>query len=81
MPKEVVVALIAVFGVILGVVFPYLAQRNKEYKQKLADQKTAAYSEFLRDFTEISVLISHGEEVEGKDADRQRILGVIKSET
>jgi hypothetical protein len=68
--KEIVVALIAIFGVVI----PYLIQRNKEYKLKLAEQKIAAYSEFLRDFTETAVLIEHGEEVDGKDADRQRIL-------
>ncbi|KKL69092.1 hypothetical protein LCGC14_2118440 [marine sediment metagenome] len=68
--KEIVVALIAVFGVVI----PYLIQRNKEYKLKLAEQKIAAYSGFLRDFTETAVLIEHGEEVDGKVADRQRIL-------
>jgi hypothetical protein len=68
--KEIIVALIAVFGVVL----PYLFQRNKEYKLKLAEQKIAAYSEFLRDFTETVVLIMHDEETEGKDLDRQRIL-------
>jgi len=67
--KEILVALIAVFGVVI----PYLNQRNKEYKLKLAEQKIAAYSEYLRDFTETTVLIEHGEEVDGKDADRQRI--------
>ncbi len=68
--KEITVALIAVFGVVL----PYLFQRNKEYKLKLAEQKIAAYSEFLRDFTETAVLIMHDEEIEGKDSDRQRML-------
>ncbi len=68
--KEIVVALIAVFGVVI----PYLSQKNKEYKLKLAEQKIATYSEFLRDFTETAVLIQHGEEVEGKTADRQRML-------
>jgi hypothetical protein len=68
--KEIVVALIAVFGVVI----PYLVQRNKEYRLKLAEQKIAAYSEFLRDFTETAVLIAHDEEVEGKDADRRRIM-------
>jgi hypothetical protein len=67
--KEILVALIAVFGVVI----PYLNQRNKEYKLKLAEQKIAAYSEYLRDFTETAVLIEHGEEVDGKDSDRQRI--------
>jgi hypothetical protein len=68
--KEIVVALIAVFGVVI----PYLVQRNKEYKLRLAEQKIAAYSEFLRDFTETAVLIAHDEEVDGKDTDRQRIM-------
>lgn len=68
--KEIIVALIAVFGVVL----PYLGQRNKEHKLKLAEQKIAAYSEFLRDFTETVVLIQHGKKVGGKDANRQRML-------
>ena len=68
--KEIIVALIAVFGVVL----PYLIQRNKEYKLKLAEQKIAAYSEFLRDFTETAVLIMHNEKTDGKKFDRQRML-------
>jgi hypothetical protein len=68
--KEIVVALIAVFGVVI----PYLVQRNKEYKLRLAEQKIAAYSEFLRDFTETAVMIAHDEEIDSKAADRQRIM-------
>ena len=68
--KEIVVALIAVFGVVV----PYLIQRNKEYRLKLAEQKIAAYSEFLRDFTETAVMIAHDEEIDSKAADRQRIM-------
>lgn len=68
--KEIVVALIA----ILGIVIPYLVQRNKEYKLKVAERKIAAYSEFLREFTETAVLIAHDQVYEGKDADRRRIL-------
>ena len=68
--KEIIVALIAVFGIVL----PYLIQRNKEYKLKLAEQKIAAYSEFLRDFTETAILIMHDEEIGGKKFDRQRML-------
>ncbi len=68
--KEIIVALIAVFGVVL----PYLGQRNKEYKLKLAEQKIAAYSEFLRDFTETAVLIMHDQKVGSKALDRQRML-------
>ena len=68
--KEIVVALIAVFGVVI----PYLIQRNKEYKLKLAEQKIAAYSDFLQDFTETALQIEHGEEVDAKVAAKQRIL-------
>jgi hypothetical protein len=68
--KELIVALIAVFGVVI----PYLIQRNKEYNLKLVEQKIAAYSEFLRDFTETAVLIAHDEDVEGKETQRQRML-------
>lgn len=68
--KEIIIALIAVFGVVL----PYLGQRNKEYKLKLAEQKIAAYSEFLRDFTETAVLIMHDQKVGSKALDRQRML-------
>jgi hypothetical protein len=68
--KEIIVALIAVFGV----VFPYLFQRNKELKVKLAEQKIGAYSEFLRDFTETAVRIMHDEEMGSKELDRQRML-------
>lgn len=68
--KEIVLALIAIIGGVL----PYLVQRNKEYKLKLAEQKIAAYSEFLRDFTETAVLIAHDEEQNPKESDRRRIL-------
>jgi hypothetical protein len=68
--KEIIVALIAVFGVVI----PYLVQRNKEYKLKLVEQKIAAYSEFLQDFTETVVRITHDEEVSDKETQRQRIL-------
>ena len=68
--KEIIVALIAVFGVVL----PYLGQRNKEYRLKLAEQKIAAYSEFLRDFTETAILVMHDEEMASKDLDRQRMM-------
>jgi hypothetical protein len=68
--KEIIVALIAVFGVVV----PYLMQRNKEYKLKLVEQKIAAYSGFLRDFTETAVLITHDEDIDGKEEQRQRIL-------
>jgi hypothetical protein len=68
--KEIIVALIAVFGV----VFPYLLQKNKELKLKIADQKREAYSSFLNNFTATAVAVMHDEEVSGKEADRERML-------
>ncbi|MBC8472403.1 MAG: hypothetical protein H8D56_23315 [Planctomycetes bacterium] len=68
--KEIIIALIAVFGVVI----PYLLQKNKELKLKIADQKREAYSNFLRNFTETAVAIMHDDDVSGKDADRDRLL-------
>ena len=68
--KEIIVALIAVFGGVLA----YLLQRNKELNLKIADQKREAYASFLKNFTEVAVAIMHDEEVSGKDADRDRML-------
>lgn len=44
--KEIIVALIAVFGVVV----PYLIQRNKELNLKIAEQKRRAYARFLKEF-------------------------------
>jgi hypothetical protein len=68
--KEIIVALIAVFGVVI----PYLLQKNKELNLKIAEQKRKAYTSFLRNFTEIAVAVMHKEDVAGKDADRDRML-------
>ena len=68
--KEIIIALIAVFGAVI----PYLLQKNKELKLKIADQKREAYSSFLRNFTETAVAIMHDADVSGKDADRDRML-------
>jgi hypothetical protein len=68
--KEIIVALIAVFGAVL----PYLLQRNKELNLKIADQKREAYGHFLTDFTETALAVMHDEATSGKDADRKRML-------
>jgi hypothetical protein len=68
--KEIIVALIAVFGAVL----PYLLQKNKELNLKIAEQKREAYTNFLKNFTEIAVAVMHDEDVSGKDADRERML-------
>ncbi len=68
--KEIIVALIAVFGAVI----PYLLQKNKELKLKIAEKKREAYTRFLRNFTDIAVAVMHDEDVSGKDADRNRML-------
>jgi hypothetical protein len=68
--KEIIVALIAVFGAVV----PYLLQKNKEMNLKIADQKREAYANFMKNFTEIAVAVMHDEDVSGKDADRERML-------
>ena len=68
--KEIIIAFIALFGAVI----PYLLQKNKELKLKIADQKREAYSNFLSNFTETAVAIMHNEDVSGKDADRDRML-------
>jgi len=68
--KEIIVALIG----ILGAVFGYLIQKNKELNLKISEQKREAYASFLRNFTEIAVAVTHDEDVSGKDADRDRML-------
>ena len=68
--NAIIVALIAVFGVVV----PYLFQRNKELNLKIAEQKREAYTTFLNDFTETAVAIMHDEDISGKDADRSRMF-------
>ena len=50
--KEIIVALIAVFGVVV----PYLIQRNKEYKLKLVEQKIVAYGQVDRFVSYVSTI-------------------------
>ena len=68
--KEIIVALIAVFGAVL----PYLLQKNRELNVKIAEQKREAYASFLKNFTETAVSVMHDEDTSGKDADRDRML-------
>jgi len=66
----ILVALIAVFGAAI----PYLIQRNKESKLKIAEQKREVYARFLRNFTEISFEIMNDREIAGTNLDRERML-------
>jgi len=66
----ILVALIAVFGAAI----PYLIQRNKESKLKIAEQKREVYARFLTNFTEISFEIMNDREIAGTNLDRERML-------
>ncbi|MEI7858001.1 MAG: hypothetical protein WCH85_10930 [Methanomicrobiales archaeon] len=66
----ILVALIAVFGAAV----PYLIQRNKESKLKIAEQKREVYARFLKNFTNISFEIMNDREIDGTDLDRERML-------
>lgn len=68
--KEIIVALIAVFGAVLA----YLLQKNKELNLKIADQKREAYGKFLNNYTDVAVAVMHNEDVSGRDAVRDRML-------
>jgi len=57
--KEIIVALIAVFGAVLA----YLLQKNKELKLKIVEQKREAYAGFLKNFTEMAVVFMHDGDV------------------
>lgn len=69
---EIIVALLAVFGGVL----PYLLQRNKELNLKIADQKREAYTNFLNNFTKVSIaaVYDEGEKLSGKEAELERML-------
>ncbi len=67
--KEIIVALIAVFGAVL----PYLFQRNRELKLKIGEQKRRAYDRFLSNFTETAIAVTYDEDTSGKKADRERM--------
>jgi hypothetical protein len=68
--KEIIVALIAVFGAVI----PYLLQRNRELNLKIADQKREAYFAFLRNYTQVALAVMHDEDVSGKVWDQDRML-------
>jgi len=70
MDNKIVVAIIAAIALLMG----YLIQRKNELKLKIAERKRAAYTEFLKEFTETAVKIMHDKKINEIDSDRQRIL-------
>lgn len=71
--KPSIELLIAIIGAI-GLLWKYLAQKKKEFDEKVSEQKRGAYSEFLTNFTESAIQIMYDQEVVGIEADRQRML-------
>jgi len=66
---DLVIALVGAFVL----VWKYLTQKQKESAERIIESKRNAYSEFLKDFTETAINISHDNEVGGIDDDRRRI--------
>ena len=71
--KPSIELLIAIIGAI-GLLWKYLAQKKKEFDEKVSEQKRGAYSEFLTNFTETAIQIMHDQEIQGIEADRERML-------
>ncbi|MFA4853460.1 MAG: hypothetical protein WC868_12035 [Bacteroidales bacterium] len=71
--KPSIELLIAIIGAI-GLLWKYLAQKKKEFDEKVSEQKRGAYSEFLTNFTETAIQIMYDQEIKGIEADRQRML-------
>jgi len=55
-------------------VFKYLTQKQKEFAERIIENKRTAYSEFLKNFTERAVKIMHDKDVDNAKEDRERML-------
>ena len=71
--KPSIELLIAIVGAI-GLFWGYLAQKKKEFDEKVSEQKRTAYSEFLANFTNTAINITYDKEVNGIEADKERML-------
>lgn len=71
--KPSIELLIAIIGAI-GLLWKYLAQKKKEFDEKVSEQKRGAYSEFLANFTETALKVMYDIETTGIDSDRERML-------
>lgn len=65
--------LIALVGAFV-LVWKYLTQRQKEFDERIIENKRTAYSEFLRDFTRSAVNIMHDIEPNPLLDDKERML-------
>ncbi len=64
--------LIAFVGAFV-LVWKYLTQKQKEAAARIIESKRNAYNEFLKDFTETAINISHDKQVGGIKDDRSRL--------
>ena len=71
--KPSIELLIAIIGAI-GLLWKYLAQKKKEFDEKVSEQKRGAYSEFLTNFSETALKVMYNIETTGIDSDRERML-------
>jgi hypothetical protein len=67
---QLLIALVPLFIL----VFKYLTQKEKEFKEKIIEHKRIAYSEFLDNFTEVAVKIMHDKNVDTIKDDRERLF-------
>lgn len=64
--------LIAIIGAV-ALIWKYLAQKQKEFAEKIIKSKREAYSKFLENFTETAVKIMHDKNVDNIKEDRERM--------
>lgn len=67
---DLLIALITAFIL----VWKYLMQRQKEFAERIIDNKRNAYSQFLTNFTETAVNVMYDRSTSGIKHDRERIL-------
>lgn len=67
---DLLIALITAFIL----VWKYLTQKQKEFAERIIENKRVAYSEFLKNFTETAVKIMHDKEARGIRHDKERML-------
>lgn len=67
---DLIIALVTAFILI----WKYLTQKQKEFAERIIENKRNAYSEFLKNFTETAVKIMHDKEATGIKHDKERMF-------
>lgn len=55
-------------------IWKYLTQKQKEFAERIIDNKRTAYSEFLKNFTETAINVIYDKDTNGIKHDRERML-------